>query len=671
MKPADIGELRQVDDPRVSPDGSMVAFSVGQSDLEKNRYTSRVWLGSSDGSADGPDRARPFTAGPGDRMPRWSPDGRYLAFVSNQPDDPTQICVIPVEHSGERVVVATWPESVSELAWSPDGSSLAFVARDPDPDVYGRPGEKRKPKEIPPRRITRFFSRLDNEGWVADRPSRVMVVAADGTSNPRCVTPGPFQSDCISWSPDGTQIAFSSARHDTWDIDEMVDLWTVASDGSTEPVRITKTEKQYYMPSWSPDGTRIAYLVIPTPLDEPRHFRLGVLDLDDRQTMDLGVELDRNWLPYGAGAPKWMGERLLCSVEDEGNVHIYSVHSDGNGKPEALVSEPCWVNSWDCAGDTLAMSISTLTTFPELVVRALPETAVGSDLSAADDHRLTDLSRRFTSRVAVPEPIAFVARSADGTEVPCWGMAPVGAESSKRYPTILNIHGGPFTSYGNKFFDEFQLQVGDGFGVLYCNPRGSSGYSEAWGRAIRFPEAKSDPGSGWGGVDFEDVIACVEEGCRQFDWVDPDKLGIMGGSYGGYMTSWAIGHTNRFKAAVSERACNNLLSLEISSDVATAFRGLVGRSHLEDPAAYIRHSPVTYARDMKTPVLILHSENDLRCPISQAEELFVALRLMGREPEFVRFPEEGHELSRSGTPRHRVARIELILEWFRDHLGTS
>jgi dipeptidyl aminopeptidase/acylaminoacyl peptidase len=668
MQPGDIGELRQVDGPRVSPDGSTIAFSVTQADLEQNRYTSRIWLARADGSQ----RSCPFTSGPADRMPRWSPDGRYLAFASSRPEEPTQLCVIPVDRGGERIVVATWPEPLSELAWSPDSSSLAFVARDPDPSVYGSPGESRKPKDVPPRRITRFYSRLDNEGWVADRPTRVMVVAADGTSSPRSLTPGQYQSDNICWSPDGSQIAFSSARHDTWDLDLAVDLWTVAVDGSEDPVRVTKTGAVYFAPSWSPDGDRLAFFSISTPFDEPRHVRLGVLELEDGRITELATDLDRNCFPFGSGrAAVWMGERLLCSVEDEGNTHVFSVSVDGDGKPEKIVTEPCWVGGWDWAGGTFAMSVSTPTTFPELVVRELSESETGSGVSTEDDVRLTDLSRAFTSRVDLVEPVAFVARSADGTEIPCWAVAPLGVDTSKKYPTILNVHGGPFTSYGNKFFDEFQLQSGGGFGVLYCNPRGSSGYSEAWGRAVRFPECKTDPGSGWGGVDFEDVMACVEEGVRQFDWVDPDRLGIMGGSYGGYMTSWAIGHTNRFKAALSERACNNLLTLEINSDIATGFRGYVGRSHLEDPGAYIRHSPVTYARDMKTPVLILHSENDLRCPINQAEELFVALRLMGREPELVRFPGEGHELSRSGAPRHRVARIELILEWFREQLGAT
>jgi dipeptidyl aminopeptidase/acylaminoacyl peptidase len=266
-------------------------------------------------------------------------------------------------------------------------------------------------------------------------------------------------------------------------------------------------------------------------------------------------------------------------------------------------------------------------------------------------------------------PERFTATSTDGTEVECWAMAPVMTEPGTRYPTILNIHGGPFTQYGNRFFDEFQMQAGGGLGVLYCNPRGSSGYSEAWGRATRWPEADSDPGSGWGGVDYDDVMACVEEACKRFPWIDEDRLGVMGGSYGGYMTSWIIAHNDRFRAACSERSCNNLLALEQHSDVATGFRAYVGKTHLQDPAAYLRQSPITYVADVRTPVLIVHSEDDLRCPISQAEELFIALRLLGQQPELVRFPGESHELSRSGSPRHRIMRAEIILDWFTDQLS--
>lgn len=669
MKPEDLGRLRQVEGPQVSPDGSMVAFTVADVDLEGNRYRRRVWLAPAAGG-----RGRPFSAGPSDQLPRWSPDGACLAVASKTEEGPTEICVLAVAHAGERFVVTRCAGPVKELAWSPDGENLAFVARDPDTGRYGPPGQDRKAKDMPARRVNRFFSRLDSDGWVVDRPCRVMVVPADGSAAPRSLTPGPFEAQGLTWSPDGSRLAFASARHDTWDLDGAVDLWVVSVEELGEPERLTVTGPSYMAPAWSPDGGRLAYLQNPTPYDEPRHQRLGVLDLGTGRTTELATGIDRNCYPYGSGrAPVWCGDQLLFSVEDSGNAHVYAVPASGQGGAVAIVGGERWVNAWDWAGGTLAMAVTSPTTFPELVVKAVPAGAPGDGEASAGtppgtggapEARLTNLTRTFRSRALLSEPVAFTALSADGTEVPCWAMAPAGAQPGRRYPTLLNVHGGPFTSYGNRFFDEFQMQAGAGFGVLYCNPRGSSGYSEAWGRAVRWPECDNDPGSGWGGVDYEDVMACAEEGCRRFDWADGENLGILGGSYGGYMTSWAISHTDRFKAACSERAANNLLALEITSDVATVFRGYVGRSHLEDPGAYLRQSPATYLAQMTTPVLLVHSEDDLRCPISQAEELFVALRLLGRDPELVRFPGESHELSRSGAPKHRAERAEVILEWF-------
>jgi dipeptidyl aminopeptidase/acylaminoacyl peptidase len=421
---------------------------------------------------------------------------------------------------------------------------------------------------------------------------------------------------------------------------------------------------------WAPDGSRLACIVTPTPMDEPRHSRLGVLGLADRSCTDVTAGLDRNCAPYGsARAPMWLGEELLCQVEDAGNAHLYAFAADGGRPPRRVVGGDRWVTSFDVAGETLVLAVTGSTTTAEVIARTLSAGPGGGDgPGAAGERTLTRLGERFCARVQLVEPVPFTARTADGTEVPCWAMPPVGAVQGRRYPTLVNVHGGPFTSYGNRFFDEFQLQVGAGFGVLYCNPRGSSGYTEAWGRAVRWPGWDHDPGSGWGGVDYDDVMACTDEGVRRFEWVDPDRLGILGGSYGGYMTSWVIGHTDRFKAACSERAVNNLLTLEVSSDIATGFRGYVGKTHLDDPDAYLSRSPITYVREMTTPVLIVHAEDDLRCPMNQAEELFVALRLLGRHPVLVRFPAESHELSRSGAPRHRVQRAEVILDWFREHL---
>ena len=216
-----------------------------------------------------------------------------------------------------------------------------------------------------------------------------------------------------------------------------------------------------------------------------------------------------------------------------------------------------------------------------------------------------------------------------------------------------------------------QLQASAGYVVLFSNPRGSSGRDTRWGRAIAGPKSRADAGTGWGSVDYDDVLAVVDEALARYPFIDAERLGVLGGSYGGYLTSWIVSHTDRFKAACSERAVNNLVTLEYASDIATAFRGTFGVNHVDDPTEYLARSPISFVSRIRTPLLIVHSEEDLRCPIEQAEQLWVALRLLGREVEFVRFPGESHELSRSGSPIHRVQRAELILEFFDRHLQPS
>jgi dipeptidyl aminopeptidase/acylaminoacyl peptidase len=664
MQPADIWRLRQIAEPQVSPAASAIAFTVADPDPASNTYRRQIWIAPADGSDS---RAYPFTGPGSESMPRWSPDGSRLAFVSAVPGaGKSEICVLPVASGGERLVVCALDGPVSELAWAPDGSRLGFVARDRDEAQYGKPGEKREAKDMPPRRLTHLRYRLNAAGWISDRPTRVFVVAADGSQPPRALTPGPFQADGLAWSPDGTKIAFASGRHDTWDLDLAADLWVVPADGTAEPERLTETSAGYASPTWSGDGSRLAYYLSPTPLESPRHRQVGVIDLATGQRRVLTSALDRNCAALGVTTgPSWAGDRLLFSVEDHGNVHLYQAPADGSEPPAVVSDGTRWIGDWHWAAGTLAFVAATPASPGELFVRPLTP---GPAPRPEKEQALTALTQPFADSVSLAEPQRFTAVSADGTEVECWAMAPLGAEPGTRYPTLLNVHGGPFTQYGNRFFDEFQLQANAGFGVLYCNPRGSSGYSEQWGRAIRFPECASDPGTGWGTVDYDDVMACVDEAARRFDWIDADRLGILGGSYGGFMTSWVIGHTDRFKAACSERACNNLLAMEHNADIAGFIRSYVGPDHLSEPGPYLRHSPVTYVREMTTPVLILHSEDDLRCPVNQAEELFVALRVLGRDPVMVRFPGENHELSRAGSPAHREARADLILDWFREHL---
>jgi dipeptidyl aminopeptidase/acylaminoacyl peptidase len=250
--------------------------------------------------------------------------------------------------------------------------------------------------------------------------------------------------------------------------------------------------------------------------------------------------------------------------------------------------------------------------------------------------------------------------SRDGFDLDCWVVKPYGFTPGQRYPALLNIHGGPHLSYGHPFFDEFQVYAGAGYVVIYTNPRGSQGYGEAFTRAVL---------GDWGGGDYLDCMAGLDTALSHCDFIDAERLGVMGGSYGGFLTSWIIGHTQRFKAACSERAVNNTYTLFGTSDIGHSFSEMEsGYLPWENMQWYMDHSPLTYAKDMDTPLLIIHSENDLRCLMEQAEQLFIALKKQRKDVRFVRFPDENHELSRGGRPRHRIERFGFILDWFHQYL---
>jgi dipeptidyl aminopeptidase/acylaminoacyl peptidase len=644
MKSADVYELTGATDPRISPDGRTVAYTVWSIDRDANDYRSAIWLAPTGRSG----TPRQFTSGTKrDATPRWSPDGASLAFTSKRDGEHMQLYVIPVA-GGEPRRLTDLKDDVMDPAWSPDGSRLAFVCR--VPDAAYEEDEKRRP----PRRFRRLKYKLDNVGWTADRPQRLFVVPADGSGQPTQLLSGDFEESGPAWSPDGKRIAFGSARHPDWDIDQVRDVYVTASDGSGEPERITQGDANCDMPSWSPDGTTIAFKFYPGIWDDPRHSQVAVVPATGGERRVLTESLDRNCGPYpDIREPIWDGQDLVFAVEDGGNTHVYRVPADGSGKPELVAGGELVVNGYDAAAGQLAHTASTATTLSELYL---------------GDRRVSTVGRAFAKKRDIPAPERFTAISSDGSEVEAWIMRPAGFQKGEKYPVLLNIHGGPFTQYGNKFFDEFQVYAGAGYAVLYSNPRGSSGYSEEWGRAIRGPVGG---GPGWGTVDYEDLMAVVDEALKRFDFCDPDRLGVLGGSYGGYMTSWMVGHTDRFQAGVSERAVNQWVSMWGSSDFGWDFKGYIGAFLYENFDAYVKMSPATYATDITTPLLILHSENDLRCPIEQAEQLFTTLRLLKRDVEFVRFPAESHELSRSGNPVHRVERFDIILDWFDRYLKKS
>lgn len=651
-----IGGVVAASSPAVSPDGSQIAFVVSKVDLAKNKTRTQVWVASSDASSP----PRPLTSGDkNDSSPMWSPDGGTLAFVSSRDEKKADstLNVMPMDGPGEVRTIATMKDGIHDISWSPDGRWVAFTSRTRH-ERYEAEDESWQA----PRKIERFFAQLNDEGFVFDRPSHVYVVAADGTDAPRNLTPGEFQHSGLTWLTDSRALITNSSRHDTWDFDFASDLYLVPLDGDI--TELTHQTGNYHAARVSPDGTKVAFIGIDDAQTDPQNHHVGVLDLVTGTRRWVSKGLDRTFSPTtGPVAPIWTdNETLLASAEDRGTVHVYQIAATGACVPLAVSTGARWVKQFDACADTIAIAVSSVDCTSELfVIRNGIET------------QLTQLANGYVTDVK-PQPWElFAVPTTDNTlEIDAWIMRPSDFDPAKRYPVLLNVHGGPHTQYGETYFDEAQMQAAAGFVVLMCNPRGGSGREQSWGQAILGPKHPVAPGTGWGSVDVDDVLAVLDAALVAYPFCDATRVGMLGGSYGGYMATWLAGHHGaRFAAICSERAVNNLISEEWSSDIGTIFRVEHGTTHLEDPIEYARMSPMSAVHNITTPMLIIHSEKDLRCPMSQAEELFMALRLLHREVTFYRFPGETHELSRSGSPIHRRQRAEIILDFFTEKLAAK
>jgi dipeptidyl aminopeptidase/acylaminoacyl peptidase len=669
MRPEDVYALTSVGEPRLSPDGRRVAYVVNRIDGEANAYRSAVWVASLDGS----EEPRQFTSGErSDASPRWSPDGRWLAFVSSRDGEEKkahgELYVLPAD-GGEPRRLTEGNEGVESIAWSPDSRRIAFARRVRDEAYEDEDDDRRRV----PRRFTRLFYKLDSVGWTGDRRKHLFVVGLDG-GDERQLTDGDCEDEEPAWSPDGSRVVFSSMRGDRWDVELIEALYELEVDAEgAEPKRLSQPDESATMASFSPDGTLIAYRHEPEDGTYPHHGQIAVMRADGSDRRVLTASLDRQCTPYPLiREPVWNGGHVVFRVEDGGNVHIYTVAADGSGEPELLVGGERSVGLYDLVDGVLVYTASASTRPDELYVRLQASTAeppTRGQRAGADDRQITAAGDEFVSGRELSEAERFTAVSADGTEVDAWLVRPPGFDEGRRYPVLLTIHGGPFTQYETGFFDEVQVYAGAGYCVLFANPRGGSGHSEEWGRAIRGPGG--DAGPGWGTVDYEDLMGVVDTALERFPFLDSERLGVLGGSYGGFMTSWIVSHTNRFKAALSERAVNHLVSAFGSSDVFWIFERQFGGPMWEHVDDWLQMSPATYAREIETPLLIVHSESDLRCNVEQGEHLFTLLRLLDKEVEMVRFPAESHELSRSGSPVHRVQRFDAILEWFGRYLSPS
>jgi dipeptidyl aminopeptidase/acylaminoacyl peptidase len=678
----DIFNFNWIGDPQVAPDGSRVAFVKVTVNEKKDGYNTSIWIVS---TATG--EARQLTSGMRDSSPRWSPDGNYLAFVrvaekDGRPDQP-QLFMLSME-GGEAFQFTSLPRGAGNPQWSPDGKMISFsngatgeeLAKQKDTLPLPAPAAAAQPAASPktsPERdsdvrvITRAVYRSNDAGYLDYKhPSHIWVVTAPRTSDqkvtPKQLTSGRYSDGNVTWGKDSATIYFVSDHRDEayYELGK-TDIYSIPVAGG-QPTLMTSIDMGTGAFSVSPNGKQVAFFASTnTPVLSYTQPDLWVMDLaPNAQPRNLTREFDwdlgagvggDNTAPRGGGGnpPVWSADsRTINAIYGkEGNANVGAFDSS-TGKETDVTSGKQAVVSFRATSDAskFALLISTPTRIGELFWLEKP---------GATPKQLTHVNDQLFSKLNLTEPEAIWYTSFDGKKIQAWAQKPPNFDSKKKYPLILNIHGGPHTAYGAIFDHEFQWMAAKGYVVLYPNPRGSTTYGQDFGNIIQYH---------YPGDDYKDLMAGVDELIRR-GYIDEKRMGVTGGSGGGLLTNWTIGHTTRFAAAVSQRDIASWTNWWYTADFVLFQPSWFKAPPFEDPEDYKARSPITYINNVKTPLMLILGEADWRTPtFAGGEEMFRALKYRKIPTVMVRFPNESHELSRSGQPWHRVERLQHIVGWF-------
>ena len=655
----DLYRIHLISGPEISPDGRHVVFSLSRVDRKTEKKYASLWVVPASGGSE-----RQFTYGDqSDTQPSWSPDGSRVAFLSNRgnPDQP-QIYVIPFQ-GGEARPITDLNGKFGSFEWSRDGRHLLFEFQKKDADAIERDENEAKHKlGIVYRHVTRVNYKRDGVGFLPKERWHIWTVDVRSGRTAQ-VTDGEVCDEREPrWTPDGQNIVFASNRADDPDFNpHAMDLWTVPTRGG-ELRRIPTVFGDKGFPSVSPDGRWVAYTgrsgggyfwqnddLWVAPMDgsgEARNLtgRFDVM-VSSSTINDLGGS--------DTMRPTWSGDgqTIYFQITRHGNTTLHSISPDG-GDLSAVIDGPGVVGAYsmDGSGDRVAYFHSDFRDVGQVWTR---------ELGSGRSRKLTRVNQGLLRSVELGEIEEVWFEGAAGNDLQGWVLKPPGFDPKKRYPSVLEIHGGPSGQYGNFFVHEFYYLAARGYVVYFSNPRGGSGYGEEHARAID---------NAAGTADYADLMAWTDLVSAK-PYIDPDRMGVTGGSYGGFMTNWIIGHTGRFKAAVTQRSIVNRLSSYGTSDNSWLREEyFAGEQPWVNPDNYLAQSPLKAIGNARTPTLVVHSENDMRCPIEQGEQVFTALKRLGVDTEMVRFPDESHGLSRGGRTDRRIARLNHILRWFDRYL---